>query len=68
MGKSVFSRMLMGLALMVTTTIVIVSAGDEDGMNPLRTHSIYMPYIGKTAAVSFFYFWVRGNNTEGRGE
>ncbi|KAG0289359.1 hypothetical protein BGZ96_007084 [Linnemannia gamsii] len=56
MGKSVFSRMLMGLALMATTTIVIVSAGDEDGMNPLRTHSIYMPYIDQDLQNRWFDF------------
>jgi mannose-binding lectin 2 len=63
MGKSVFSRLLMGLALLATTTVVVVTAGDEDGVHPLRTHSIYMPYIGKTAAESLFYMRARGNNT-----
>lgn len=52
MGKSVFSRLLMGLTLLATTAVVVVSAvGDEDGVHPLRTHSIYMPYIGKTSAL-----------------
>jgi len=40
----------MGLALLATS---IVSAADEEGVHPLRTHSIYMPYIGKTRSICF---------------
>ncbi|KAG0257507.1 hypothetical protein BGZ95_005218, partial [Linnemannia exigua] len=57
MGKSVFSRMLMGLALLATTAVV-VSASDEnnDGVHPLRTHSIYMPYIDQDLQNRWFDF------------
>ncbi|KAG0373390.1 hypothetical protein BGX24_011764 [Mortierella sp. AD032] len=57
MGKSVFSRLLMGLALLATTAVV-VSAFDEDndGVHPLRTHSIYMPYIDQDLQNRWFDF------------
>ncbi|KAF9542654.1 hypothetical protein EC957_001788 [Mortierella hygrophila] len=57
MGKSVFSRLLMGLSLLATTAVVVISAaGDEDGVLPLRTHSIYMPYIDQDLQNRWFDF------------
>ncbi|KAK5808118.1 putative lectin family integral membrane protein [Linnemannia elongata] len=57
MGKSVFSRLLMGLTLLATAAVVVVSAvGDEDSVHPLRTHSIYMPYIDQDLQNRWFDF------------
>lgn len=66
MGKSVFSRLLMGLTLLATTAVVVVSADGDDGVHPLRTHSLYMPYIGKTSALRVPFFGY-GTRVERRG-
>ncbi|KAF9902230.1 hypothetical protein EC991_005176 [Linnemannia zychae] len=55
MGKSVFSRLLMGLALLAATAVV-VSADEDDAVHPLRTHSIYMPYIDQDLQNRWFDF------------
>src|SRR5688572_7675357 len=48
MGKGFFSTLLMGVALLSAAAVVTADAPeDDDGLHPLRTHSIYMPYIGK---------------------
>ncbi|KAF9923573.1 hypothetical protein FBU30_006402 [Linnemannia zychae] len=54
MGKSVFSRLLMGLALLATTTVVV--SAEEESTMPLRTHSIYMPYIDQDLQNRWFDF------------
>ncbi|KAI1311059.1 hypothetical protein EDD11_003532 [Mortierella claussenii] len=55
MGKGFFSRLLMGVALLSTAS-VLVRAADEDNMHPLRTHSIYMPYIDQDLQNRWFDF------------
>lgn len=46
MAKGFFSKLLTSVALMSGSMVMMVQAQD-DGLHPLRTHSIYMPYIGK---------------------
>lgn len=51
MGKGFFSTLLMGVALLSAAAVVSADASeDDDGLHPLRTHSIYMPYIGKPSS------------------
>lgn len=50
MGKRFFySALLMGVALLSVCAVVKAQDDEEedDGTHNLRTHSIYMPYIGK---------------------
>ncbi|KAF9347630.1 hypothetical protein BGX26_000897 [Mortierella sp. AD094] len=54
MGKSFISRLLMGVALLSAATLVRADA--EDGVHPLRTHSIYMPYIDQDLQNRWFDF------------
>ncbi|KAF9112723.1 hypothetical protein BGX27_002898 [Mortierella sp. AM989] len=54
MGKSFFSRLLMGVALLSAATMV--RADENDGVHPLRTHSIYMPYIDQDLQNRWFDF------------
>lgn len=50
MGKSIFSTLLMGVVFL--GALALVNAVDEDDdVHPLRTHSIYMPYIGKSLSL-----------------
>ena len=45
MAKGIFARLLTVVAVL-STSVMVMAQGDE-GLMPLRTHSMYMPYIGK---------------------
>jgi len=45
MAKGFFVRLLTAVA--VLSASVMVMAQEDDDIMPLRTHSMYMPYIGK---------------------
>ncbi|KAF8936642.1 putative lectin family integral membrane protein [Dissophora ornata] len=53
MGKGFFSRLLMGVALLSAAAIV---RAQDDNVHPLRTHSIYMPYIDQDLQNRWFDF------------
>ncbi|KAF9563794.1 hypothetical protein EC968_004699 [Mortierella alpina] len=57
MGKGFFSTLLMGVALLSAAAVVTADAPeDDDGLHPLRTHSIYMPYIDQDLQNRWFDF------------
>ncbi|KAG0298641.1 hypothetical protein BGZ98_000135, partial [Dissophora globulifera] len=53
MGKGFFSRLLMGVALL---SAAVVIRAEEEEVAPLRTHSIYMPYIDQELQNRWFDF------------
>ncbi|KAK3816354.1 MAG: putative lectin family integral membrane protein [Benniella sp.] len=53
MGKRFFSTLLMGVALFCALTLV---KAEEEEVHPLRTHSIYMPYIDQDLQNRWFDF------------
>lgn len=46
MAKGFFAKLLTSIAL-VSGGMVMMAQAQDEGLHPLRTHSIYMPYIGK---------------------
>ncbi|KAG0355846.1 hypothetical protein BG005_005214 [Podila minutissima] len=55
MAKGFFSKLLTSVALMSGSMVMMVQAQD-DGLHPLRTHSIYMPYIDQDLQNRWFDF------------
>ncbi|KAG0057440.1 hypothetical protein BGZ83_010008 [Gryganskiella cystojenkinii] len=55
MAKGFFARLLTAVAFL-SISVVVMAQDDDDGMTPLRTHSMYMPYIDQDLQNRWFDF------------
>ena len=52
-------RFMLGATVALFSATTVLAQEDDDNLQPLRTHSIYMPYIGKLAFHFFVLFSLR---------